>query len=72
VEGEGTTEALERCTKLFARIVKKSVKSHLSQEKTVRFIVRTVLQSIKKAADQFGTPTVTLIPIRIKVTVGVP
>jgi len=47
----GMTEARERCTKLFARIVKKNVKFHLSQEKTVRFIVRTVFQSIKKAAD---------------------
>ena len=44
------TGARERCTKLFARIVKKNVKFHLSQEKTVRFIARTVFQSIKRAA----------------------
>jgi hypothetical protein len=49
----GMTEDRERCTKLFARIVKKNVKSHLSLEKTVRFIARTVLQSIKKAADLY-------------------
>jgi hypothetical protein len=44
------TGARERCTKLFARIVKKNVKFHLSLERTVRFIARTVFQSIKKAA----------------------
>ena len=44
------TEGRGKCTKLFARIVKKNVKSPLSQEKTVRFIVRIVFQSIKMAA----------------------
>ena len=47
------TEALAKCTKQFARIVKKNVKSHSSQERTVRFIVRTVFQSIKMAAVNF-------------------
>jgi hypothetical protein len=44
------TGARERCTKLFARIAKRNVKFRLSLERTVRFIVRTVFQSIKKAA----------------------
>jgi len=39
-----------KCTKLFVRIVKKNVKFHLNQEKTVRFIARTVFQSAKIAA----------------------
>jgi hypothetical protein len=47
----GMTEARGKCTKLFARIVKKSVKYRLNQEKTVRFIARIVFQSIKIAAD---------------------
>ena len=46
-----TTGARERCTRLFARIVKKNVKSRLNQEKTVRFIARIVSQSIKTAAN---------------------
>ena len=49
------TEDRGKCTKLFARIVKKSVKSHLNPEKTVRCIVRTVFQSIKIAAANFKT-----------------
>ena len=47
----GMTEGRARCTKQFARIVKKNVKSHLSPEKTGLFIARTVFQSIKTAAD---------------------
>jgi hypothetical protein len=46
----GMIEARERCTKQFARIVKKSVKSLLNPEKIARFIARTVFQSIKTAA----------------------
>jgi hypothetical protein len=49
----GMTEDRGKCTRLFARIVKKSVKSRLNQEKTVRFIARTVFQSIKIAAADF-------------------
>ena len=45
----GMTEDRGKCIRLFARIVKKSVKSRLNQEKIVRFIARTVFQSIKTA-----------------------
>jgi hypothetical protein len=47
----GMTEDRGKCTKLFARIVKKSVKSLLNQGKTARFIVRIVFRSIKIAAN---------------------
>jgi hypothetical protein len=46
----GMTEDRGKCIRLFARIVKKSVKSRLNQGKTVRFIARTVFQSVKIAA----------------------
>jgi hypothetical protein len=51
----GMTEDRGKCTRLFARIVKKNVKSHLSQEKTVRFIAKTVFQSTKMAAVNIQT-----------------
>jgi hypothetical protein len=41
------TEVRARCTRLFVQIVKKNVKFHSSQEKTVQFIARTVFQSIR-------------------------
>jgi hypothetical protein len=44
------TEDRGKCTKQFARIVKRNVKSRLNQGKTVRFIARIVFQSIKTAA----------------------
>jgi len=49
------TEAREKCTKLFARIVRKNVKFHSNQEKTVRSIARIVSQSTKMAAVNFKT-----------------
>ena len=36
-----------RCTRLFVRNVKKSAKSRLNQEKIVRYIARTAIQSVK-------------------------
>jgi hypothetical protein len=45
----GTTEVLAKCTRQFARIVKKSAKFHLNQEKIVRFIARTVFLSTRIA-----------------------
>jgi hypothetical protein len=50
----GTIEAPERCIKLFAQIVKKSARSPLSREKTVRFTARTVFPNIKTAAADSG------------------
>jgi hypothetical protein len=50
VDKVGMTEDRGKCIRLFARIVKKSVKSRLSREKTGRFIARNVFQSIKIAA----------------------
>jgi len=48
------TGALAKCTRLFVRTVNKNVKFHLSREKTVRFIARTVFQSTKIAAVDFS------------------
>ena len=51
----GMTEDLAKCIRRFARIVKKNVKSLLNLEKIVRFIARTVFQSIKMAAVNFNS-----------------
>ena len=53
VEEVGMIAAHAKCTKLYAPIARKNVKSHLNPEKIVRFIAGIVFQSIKMAAVNF-------------------